>query len=162
MNQANLRTTKPSRSIFRFRLWHTFVILAIAAWVIQSIPICGSTPATVQIETMKVTYDDQWRKHWAILECRFIKPKFDPESPLKQKFRCFFAVDESFDFGDQYKIGDKLSFRFQLYDFGPIKKSDPRVRVLDRFFGLKVLPQEYEGSLFVLRSKVEPNEKINR
>ena len=154
----NESSVAPPRSIFRFRLWHTFVIIAVAAWGIQSFPICGSTPAVVRIETMKVSYDEIWKKHWAILECKFIKPAFDPGSPVKETFCCCFAVGESFDFGNDYVVGDTLSFRYQRYDFGPLKENDPRVRVLDKFFGLRVLPREYAGSLFVLVSEIDADE----
>ena len=149
----------PTRKYFRFRLWHTFVIVAVAAWVVQNYRICGSTPAVVQIKTMKVTYDEQWKKHWAILQCEFIKPEFDPTAKLKQTFRCFFAVEETFDFGDKYSVGDELRFRFQLYDFGPLEKSDPRIRVLDKCFAIKVMPTEYEGNLFVLVSELETKDE---
>ena len=109
-------------------------------------------PAAVEIERIEVVHDKHWDKRWAILKCRFIEPHTIAKSE-RNTFECFFAVNESFSFGDRYTIGSNLHFRFQSYDFGPVKKRDPRLLVLKKFFGIEVLPTEYGSDLFVLVSE---------
>jgi hypothetical protein len=150
---------KMKRSIFSFRLWHVFVLFFVAAWIIQSVPICGSTPAVVEITAMQINHDEQWNRYWATLDCKFIRPKFGPKSAVKQTFSSFFAVNKDFSFGDNYKVGDQLRFRFQEFDFGPVEKSDPREIILRNFFGLEVLPREYPGSLYVLSTEIDQRDR---
>lgn len=120
--------------------------------MIQYIPICGSTPATVEIERIEIVHDKDWDKRWAILDCRFIKPSTIANLD-SNTFECFFAVNDAFSFGKRYKVGDSLHFRFQRYDFGPVKKKDPRLLVLKKFFGIEAMPNEYGDELFVLVSE---------
>lgn len=118
---------------------------------IPYVPICGSTPTKVEIERIDIVHDKNWDKRWALLDCRFLAPGFLANSD-RNSFQCFFAVDESFSFGSQYTVGDRLNFRFQRYDFGPVKKNDPRLIVLKKFFGIETMPSQY-GELLVLVSE---------
>lgn len=132
-----------------FRLWHLFVLVAVAAWFIPEITICGNCQAELEIEVMQVHLDEQWGKRWACLDCRFIKPKHK----ANESMRCFIEVDEDFSFDQKHQVGDTLRFRYQYKKFGDWEKEDPATIMLGKFFGWDVEPGRFADGLYVFRTK---------
>ena len=100
----------------------------------------------MEIETIEINYDEQWDKYWASLDCRFLRPHKHKDSVME----CFFEVDGKFSFGDEYKVGDVLKFRYQEDDCLNWTKEDPRLVVMRKFFGIEVLPNKFGDGLFVV------------
>ena len=133
-------------TIPRLRLWHLFVLIAIIAFTIPRITLFGNSPAVAKIVAMSVSEDDVWKKHFASLEFQFISPT----QMNDEVFCCFFEVGEGFSFGDEYKTGDLLRFRFQYKDFWNWKKEDPCVIIMREFFDRDVVPRQF-GNQYYLR-----------
>ena len=145
-----IRRKSNRRGAIKFRLWYLFVLVAIAAVVIQQSRILGTNRAVLKIEDLQLNVDEQWGKHWATFDCRFLAPSHLEGEPL----HCFIEVDKDFTFG-KYKAGDELKFRYQYEDFMEMKAQDPRQLVLKKFFGLEAVPSKYEDGLYI-RVGTEP------
>ena len=128
----------------KIRLWHLFVLVAIAAVTIPQLKIMGVSRAVLEIEDLQLNLDEQWGKRWATFDCRFVEPRELAGQPL----HCFIEVDHDFTFG-KHKVGDKLNFRYQSDEFMDKKAQDPRRLVLKKFFGLEAIPSKYEDGLYI-------------
>ncbi len=149
-----MKSGQPSSSrgsLFRFRLWHIFAIIAVAAWYAPNLTIFGNSLAIVEIEKISVSHDDIWEKHWAILDGRFIAPGF----LKRKKLQCFIEVDSDFRFSDEYEVGDCLKFRYQHKEFGSWAKEDPRQIIVREFFGFRVVPMQYDSGLLIRVGQTE-------
>jgi len=127
----------------RLRIWHLFIVIALAAWYAPRMTILGNCPADIVIEKMAINHDENWGKYWATFDSRFVGPGFLEDERLD----CFIEVPESFTFGDKYKIGDHLRFRYQYRDVGSWKKEDPRQKVIKKFFGINVMGSDDDPGL---------------
>ena len=136
----------------RIRIWHLFVLIAAAAWYAPRMTILGNCPADVVIEKMTINHDENWGKYWATFDSRFVGPGFLEDERLD----CFIEVPESFSFGDKYKVGDHLKFRYQYKDFGSWVQEDPRQKVIKKFFGIQVVGSDGDPGLMYHVGKIEP------
>ena len=135
----------------RFRLWHILLLVIPCAWFAQNTTMFGNCRARIEVEKMMVTHDKQWDKYWAVLRGKFVSPDFKEG----EQIRCFIEVDPDFSFGDRYKVGDQLSFRYQFEDYLGWKKEDPRQMVVRKFFGLEIEPVNGSTSFYVQVGRTE-------
>lgn len=129
---------------FKLRIWHLFVVIALAAYYAPKIGIFGNYQAVLEVEDLQINLDEQWGKRWATFDCTFERP----QHRKGERLHCFIEVDDKFDFG-HHKIGDQLIFRYQEKEFWNFEQQDPRQLVLKKFFGLEVLPSKYEDGLYI-------------
>ena len=145
-NRINLRRAPgPNRTgAIRLRLWHLFLLVALAALIIPQMKILGTNRAVMEIEDLQLNLDEQWGKRWATFDCRFHEPSHLTGEPL----HCFIEVGPDFTFG-KHKVGDKLNFRYQEEEFSGKNAQDPRQLVLKKFFGLNAVPSKFEDGLYI-------------
>ena len=131
--------------LLSFKIWHLLLLILLAAFGAYYVSIVGTESALFVIKKASVSYDEQWNKSWATLDCIIKKP----DHLAGERYECFIEVEDKFTFGE-YNEGDELRFRFQHKQFFGKPIADPRILVMSEFFGLKVLPSKYSDGIYIV------------